>query len=231
MPQKSLSFIITSAGKGLRFGTTKNGKQFELINDIPVLIYSLKTISKIKNKPEIILTIDKSVKIPYVQRLLRKYSLDTNITICSGGSSRAQSVFNGFKKIKRDNGYVVVHDAVRPNLNLKQIRKMIELIGNFSGIVLASKIHDTIKRIKNSKSISDTINRDGLWVSETPQIFKYAALKKCYENDKRFAQYTDESELLEKNGFKVRVFKNDGYNNKITTKKDLRIYELLLKNV
>ena len=87
------------------------------------------------------------------------------------------------------------------------------------------------KRIKNSKSISDTINRDGLWVSETPQIFKYAALKKCYESDKRFSQYTDESELLEKNGFKVRVFENDGYNNKITTKKDLRMYELLLKDV
>ena len=52
-------------------------------------------------------------------------------------------VFLMVLKNKKDNGYVVVHDAVRPNLNLKQIRKMIELIGNFSGIVLASKIHDT----------------------------------------------------------------------------------------
>ena len=108
---------------------------------------------------------------------------------------------------------------------------MIKSINNYSGIILASRIRDTVKKIKNNNLIKNTISRDNLWVSETPQIFKYGILKKCYEKDLKFSKYTDESELLENNGFEVRIFENNAYNNKITTKKDLEIYKLLLKNV
>jgi len=231
MSQKNLSFIITSGGKGLRFGKTRKGKQFELVNGVPIFIYPLKAISEINNQTEIILTIDKSIRAAYIEKLLKKYSLDKNVMVCYGGPTRARSVFNGFKKIKRQNGYVVIHDSVRPCFDLKKMNQMIKSINNYSGIILASKIQDTVKKIKNNNLVKNTIGRDNLWISETPQIFRYSILKKCYEMDLKFFRYTDESELLEHNGFRVRIFENNQYNNKITTKKDLEIYKLLFKNV
>ena len=82
---------------------------------------------------------------------------------------------------------------------------MIKSINNYSGIILASKIQDTVKKIKNNNLVKNTIGRDNLWISETPQIFRYSILKKCYEMDLKFFRYTDESELLENNGFRVGV--------------------------
>jgi len=70
-----------------------------------------------------------------------------------------------------------------------------------------------------------------LWLAETPQIFKYSALKKCYSNSIDFSSYTDECQLMERNNFKVKIFENLEYNNKITTKKDFDIYKKLLRHV
>ena len=90
MSKKKLSFILTSAGKGTRFGKTNKGKQLELINDFPVMIYSLKSILRIKNVDQIIITINKKVGTPYIEKLLKKYSIKKKITICYGGTTRAR---------------------------------------------------------------------------------------------------------------------------------------------
>ena len=61
MSEQMLSIIVTAAGKGTRFGSTRP-KQFEKINKIPIYIYPLLSIKKIKNVSEIFLTINKSIK-------------------------------------------------------------------------------------------------------------------------------------------------------------------------
>ena len=68
MSSPFLSFIITSAGKGLRFGKSMEPKQYHLINGIPIFIYSLISISKLRNKKEIFLTINKSQKPDLIKK-------------------------------------------------------------------------------------------------------------------------------------------------------------------
>ena len=99
------------------------------------------------------------------------------------------------------------------------------------GIILASKIQDTVKKASGKNLINETVERDKLWCAETPQIFTYSSLKKCYESDLKFTEYTDEAQLLEKNGYKVKLYENNKFNLKITTKEDLNMYKLLLRNV
>ena len=108
---------------------------------------------------------------------------------------------------------------------------MSKSLGKNHGIILASKVRDTIKKTAGSDLINKTLKREKLWHSETPQIFKYSVLKKCYETDSDFSKYTDEAQLLENNGYRVKIFENNEYNKKITTKEDLNMYKILFKNV
>ena len=229
MSSPFLSFIITSAGKGLRFGKSMEPKQYHLINGIPIFIYSLISISKLRNKKEIFLTINKSQKPDLIKKILKKYKLD-EVKVILGGKTRAESVLNAFHEIKSNNGLIIIHDSVRPNFNFLNMKKIIKNLNQYSGTVVASKIYNTVKSVKNN-SILKTLDRSELWVSETPQIFKYKALASCYKKDGGKFKYTDEAELLEKNRFKIKIYDNKEFNMKITTKEDLKIYKQLLRNV
>ena len=228
MPQSKFSFIITAAGKGSRFDNNVP-KQFNKINGIPIYIYSLLSINKLKDDSEIFLTINKSVKVEDIESELKKYKLH-KVRIVLGSNTRAESVYRAFAAIEVKPSFVVIHDSVRPNFNFGLINNIILEIKNNSGIIVGSKIQDTIKTAKGN-SLKGTINRDGMWLAETPQIFKYNALKKCYSNEIDFNSYTDECQLMEENKFKVKIYENLEYNNKITTKKDFDIYKKLLRYV
>ena len=133
-------------------------------------------------------------------------------------------------EIKNKRNLVLSHDSVRPNFNFSFLSNITKEIRGSHGVILASKITDTIKENRKG-TILQTIDRKSLWKAQTPQIFKYSALEKCYSNKIDFQSYTDESQLLEKNNFKIKIYENLEYNNKITTKKDLSIYKKLLKDV
>ena len=228
MKLPNLSFIVTAAGESTRFINTEP-KQFLKINKIPIYIFSLLSIKKIQKKSEVFLTINKKIKKEKIQKELNSYNLK-NIRIVYGGSNRAESVQKAFKEIKIKKGLVVIHDSVRPNFDFTILNKVIEESKNFHGIIVAAKIQDTVKKIQKT-FVAKTIKRDNLWLAETPQIFKYSVLKKCYANKKKLKPYTDESQLLEQNGYKIKFYENLEYNNKITTKKDMAVYKKLLIDV
>ena len=129
--------------------------------------------------------------------------------------------FNAFKKISGNSGLVIIHDSARPSLNSNTIKKMSKSLGKNHGIILASKVRDTIKKTAVSDLINKTLKREKLWHSETPQIFKYSVLKKCYETDSDFSKYTDEAQLLENNGYRVKIFENNEY----------ALYKLFIKEI
>jgi 2-C-methyl-D-erythritol 4-phosphate cytidylyltransferase len=123
--------------------------------------------------------------------------------------------------------FVGIHDAVRPNFNFIHINKMMTQIGKSDGIIPISKITSTIKKVKN-KSVLKTIPREDLHVSQTPQIFKTEVMRSCYKKIKKSnLNYTDESEMVERNGFYIKTFTMNENNIKITTKEDLKIFKAL----
>ena len=62
----------------------------------------------------------------------------------------------------------------------------------------------------------------------TPQIFKTEVIRNCYKKIKKSnLNYTDESEMVERNGFNIKTFTMNENNIKITTKEDLKIFKTL----
>lgn len=219
--------IIVGAGSGNRFGSYK---QVEEINSKPVYLYSLNAFINTGLFSSIFLVVPKKlIKLINEQLQSPKYN---NVVICEGGSSRSKSVYNAFSKISEKNSKIFIHDAVRPLIDEKLILELQRFSEKRKAIVLAKKITETVKLVKKAK-LELTIDRENLWVAETPQVFDSIVLKEVYKKKLPVIhEYTDESAIVEDCGINIDVFENKSLNTKITSKEDLTmISKLLTKDI
>ncbi|GIS53440.1 hypothetical protein Ct9H90mP29_04820 [bacterium] len=76
---------------------------------------------------------------------------------------------------------ICIHDAARPFVTTKIIEECIISAKNSDGAVVAIPSTSTVKYSKNN-IIEKTINRDNVWLAQTPQVFWRDKLLKAYDN-------------------------------------------------
>lgn len=222
------SAVIAAAGQGKRFGDSLP-KQFLTLGGKPVLSYSLETFSKSDLIGEIIVVVPedwvRTVKTDIVDRL----SIPKVTKIIPGGPERQDSVLNGFNSLSGKPGIVAVHDGARPLVPLSLLEEVIREASAHGAALSALPSSDTIKKSSPDMYADGTVPRDSLWFAQTPQAFGYDVLKKAFSKaaDDRFTG-TDESQLVERTGVRVKIVKGSPYNIKITTPEDLALGELIL---
>ena len=244
--------IILAAGSGKRM-KTKEKKQFISINNKPIIFYSLEKFSKIKQIDILVLVInndDKNNSI--IKTLIKKYEKNINnnkLYIITGGKERYDSVFNALNFInqvyginKSDN--VLIHDSARPNVDPKDIIRLIESLNKYKAITLGYRLTDSIKHIKcNTKQVKEVIssvNRDDYYLISTPQGFNLDLLYNSYLNyndhsnkSKNKAKnchiITDDLQIIEYySNLKTFVLDSSKLNYKITTQEDLNMIKYIL---
>src|SRR5438552_1926202 len=95
-----------------------------------------------------------------------------NVQIVEGGKERFDSIANAIAKLKDDAEFVAVHDAVRPCLTPEMIDAVFAQAAKSGAAILAQPIGETVKRVDNNHKITETVNRQGLWLAQTPQVFR-----------------------------------------------------------
>ena len=137
-----------------------------------------------------------------------------------GGASRRDTVRNGLNEIRdrlNPNDWVLVHDAARPGLTTDLLSKLINEVGEHQvGGLLAMPVVDTVKRVVAGKV--QTLSRDGMWLAQTPQMFRYQLL--CDALDAA-NQVTDESSAVEAAGYTPALVEGHVCNLKVTLPADL----------
>ncbi len=216
--------IIAAAGKGRRMGLMD--KAFLMLKDKPVLYYSVLPFEKSDLVDEIVIAVNKE-KVNYAKKIIDKYGFKKAKKVVAGGSERQDSVYNALESIA-ESGYILVHDAARPLVSEGLIQEVMKAAQKFGAAVPACPVADTIKRGK--EFVEETLVRESLWVVQTPQAFGYEILKKAYETARRNRYYgTDDSSLIERFGYEIKIVEGYPENIKITTPSDLVIAEALLK--
>ena len=220
-----VSAIILAAGNGSRFGEKK---QFKKLNDKPIWVYSINTFIRSGFVDELILVIpndllDTLKKSQFFTSLNKK----NNIKLVSGGESRKDSVINGLKVVKKANDIVCIHDAARPFIKTSYIKYSIDACSEFDGAIIAIPTVDTVKKADNNL-IMNTIDRESLWMAQTPQTFKKEKLLYAIKNFS-YLNITDESMLMEKANFKIKLIKGDQSNFKITNKIDWELAKVIME--
>ncbi|MDB5756559.1 MAG: 2-C-methyl-D-erythritol 4-phosphate cytidylyltransferase [Massilia sp.] len=147
-----------------------------------------------------------------------------------GGATRMESIRNGLAAMAgtvRDDDWVLVHDAARPGLNRALIEKLIAEVGSHAvGGLLALPVVDTVKRGAGGKV--GTISRDGLWLAQTPQMFRYRLLRDALAAATDAAAITDDASAVEAMGHMPLLVEGHPRNMKVTLPRDIEIAAMYL---
>jgi 2-C-methyl-D-erythritol 4-phosphate cytidylyltransferase len=212
--------IITAGGSGKRFGT-KTPKQFLMLNEKPMFMWSVEAFAKLKCFKQIIVVAPKNM----VKVLSLKYK---NIFECiAGGKERFESVKKGLSLVREDINFVAIHDGARPFISKTDIKLILKKAKKTKAAIAVEQTKDTIKVVSDKNKIIKTLNRTTLRNAQTPQIFELNLLKKAYLK-KISKDITDDSSLVEKLKVKVSAVETKLPNFKITTRQDFLVAEKLL---
>jgi len=206
------SVILLAGGEGSRLGTKK---QYIPLGGRPLYMHSL----------EKVLDLFEEVILVLPEEDLQKIKVPPKVKKVAGGKERQDSVLEGILEAEGD--IVVVHDCARPFASRELFLKVSEL-GDFEGKICALPVRDTLKQVSEGMVIR-TIDRTGLWHSQTPQAFLRKVLLECHfraRSEGFFA--TDDAMLLERYGYRVGVVMGEPTNIKITYPEDLALAQRLL---
>lgn len=221
--------LIPAAGLGSRMKGALP-KQYLEVGGRPLLWHTLAALSihpKIKHIA-LILQANDAHFLPEIYKDIPGFA-KVKSYYC-GGETRAETVLNGLAALQNlvmPESWVLVHDAARPCLSSTLIDKLIEEVADDQvGGALGVPVADTIKRVDPALHIQGTVSREGLWLVQTPQMFRYALLKEALLKN---PMVTDEASAIEALGYQPRMVLSSSNNLKVTYPADLVLAEAILR--
>jgi 2-C-methyl-D-erythritol 4-phosphate cytidylyltransferase len=229
-----MNVILLAAGSGKRFGG-ELPKQYLLINDKPVLYYSLKVFECCPLVKSINVVISKN-DLSLYETFLESYAKDFKKLKepIFGGNERRDSVFNAMSQMARsfvpDDNLVAIHDSARPLLSEDLLIELYNTAYSFGASAPALSLTDTVKEVDENGFIVNNPVRDKLKAIQTPQIFNFEqyweAIKLC---EKENIPVTDDSETFFRFAQgKVKLIDGDFRLFKITYKEDIERAEKII---
>ena len=176
----SVSVIIPAAGFGERMGASIS-KQFLLLADKPILVHTLERFQSSPLVDEIIIA-TQPASFPTIELMRSEYGLTKVKAPVEGGERRQDSIANALKFVDASADIIVVHDAVRPFVHLREIEQSIETARYYGASIIAVGAKDTMKLAATDGRVERTLNRSSLWSVQTPQSFRRELLLTAYDH-------------------------------------------------
>lgn len=218
--------IVPAAGLGVRMGMERRKPLLEL-EGVPILIWTLRKLAACARIEHLFVALRRD-DFPVVEAALRNESYGARVTLVEGGDYRQESVAAGLAHLPADAELVVVHDAVRPFVELALIHKVMDAAAATGAAILALPVTDTVKQIDRTR-ISATLPRERIVLAQTPQVFRSALLKEAFARAAADGYHgSDEAVLVERLGYEVTVVEGSDRNLKITKPADLELARFLL---
>lgn len=231
---KKIIALVPAAGIGARARRKSTAailkpdlpKQYELLNGLPMLRLSVMAMladSRIDQVRVIVSPTD-----TWVAQAL--HGLERVVWRHVGGETRAETVRNGLADLQAaEEDWVVVHDAARPGLPAEALTRLIDTcLAHDRGGLLAIPVPDTVKRAADhhAPQVEQTVERDLLWLAQTPQMFKAQELLHALQKaQQQSLSVTDESSAMELQGVKPMLVPGSVQNFKVTWPGDFQLLE------
>ena len=174
----TVAVILPAAGRSSRF-RDKEKKPFINLDGRAVW---LRTVEHFINRPEVVQCI--IIIAPDDQEMFRlRFGANLaflNVQIADGGAERFESVANALALVKPDVDLVAIHDAVRPCITEALITSVFAKAEKTGAALLALPVSETVKQVNDQQQVEATVARKGLWLAQTPQVFRRQLLVDAY---------------------------------------------------
>jgi 2-C-methyl-D-erythritol 4-phosphate cytidylyltransferase len=214
--------ILPAAGRSTRFHAAEK-KVFADLDGRPVWLHSAELFLSRSD-------VCQCIVIAAPEDRKRFAAADGRVEIADGGAERSESVANALALTTADVDFVAVHDAARPCVTPKLIDEVFARAAEAGAALLAVPVSDTIKRDNGIGRVAATVARQGLWLAQTPQVFRRDWLIDAYARRAALgAGITDDAQLVEAAGHAVCLVPGAAANLKITAREDLDLAEAILR--
>lgn len=218
--------VLPAAGSGKRMGAGQNKLFLELL-DKPILIHTLEVFQQDPFCTGIWLAVKPEERV-YIQGLLEQFGITKVKGLPAGGVERQHSVHSCMKEMQQVD-IVLVHDAARPFITHDIIANLVQSAHQNGAAIAGVRAKDTMKKVRNG-IIEETVDRDSLWMIQTPQAFQYDLIVEAEDVAEKVGFLgTDEAMLVERLGHTVHIVESSYENVKMTTQEDLLFGEAILR--
>lgn len=225
VPVADFGVVIAAGGSGSRFGGTN--KLFALLDGRPVFTHSLRAFAPYC-RPEALVVVAPESDHAEFRHLAATYCPGLAFQLAAGGATRGRSVQAGLAMLPAGTEYVAVHDAARPLTTPELLMCCLDDARRYGGAIAARPVSDTLKRAAADGTIAATVDRNGLWAVETPQVFALTLLRQAYAAAGE-REFTDDGGVMEAAGMTVKLTLAAAPNLKITYPADLATAAALLR--
>lgn len=226
--------LIIAGGVGKRMQQDVP-KQFIMVNEKPILLYTLESF---ENHPEVdsimVVCLDGWQKI--LEGYAKKYSITKLKWIITGGKTGQESIRNGVEALKdicKEDDTVIIHDGIRPIIDELVLSDVIVKCHKYGNAVTSLPYNEQIFVIEDEHTTKKYIPRETLRRVSTPQAYKYGKLAWAYETAFREkigiygSSYTNT--MMVDLGETLYFALGSDKNIKLTTPGDLEIFKGYLK--
>jgi 2-C-methyl-D-erythritol 4-phosphate cytidylyltransferase len=208
--------VLAAAGRGERLGDERP-KAFVRLGDLPLVAEPLRRLDDSEWIDGIVVAAPAGWEEPCIV-LAEELAAGKVGSVVTGGGTRAASVRAALAEVPDQAAVVLVHDAARPLVSDDVIgRVLAPLSEGYDGAVPVLPLADTVKRVR-SDEVVETLDRDGLVASQTPQAFLADALRRAADGEG-----SDCASLVEARGGRIKTVPGDRRLLKITSPEDLEL--------
>ncbi|MCL1835720.1 MAG: 2-C-methyl-D-erythritol 4-phosphate cytidylyltransferase [Oscillospiraceae bacterium] len=219
--------IIAAAGKSERMGG--RDKLFIDIAGAPVIAHTLLAFQNSAAIDEIILVVS-GENLERAAALCADFKIDKASKVITGGETRLESVLNGTMAASKKAMLLAIHDGARPCVSSSVIAQAVMAARKKHSAAPAIPVSSTVKRVRDGMAI-ETIDRDGLFEVQTPQVFTADLIKAALTYAfKKSINVTDDCMAAELIGAPVYITEGSPLNIKITTLEDIITAEAIMKS-
>ena len=218
--------LIPAAGRGARLGA-EAPKQYLPIAGEAMLKHAIRALLSHAEIATVFVVLDPE-DTHYAQLDMSEFGERLAPLYC-GGASRRDSVRNGLiaaGDVIEPDDWVLVHDAARPCLAQDDLAGLIATLReDATGGLLAVPVPDTLKRAGEAGRVAHTEPREGLWLAQTPQMFRHGLLLRALD---AAPNATDEASAVEALGIQPLLVGGSRNNFKVTYPGDIALATALL---
>lgn len=223
--------ILFAGGIGRRMNSGDTPKQFLIVNNKPILVYTIEVFQQHPDIDGIIIVCIKDW-IEYTLGLIERFGLTKVREVVPGGITGHESRRLGLECAKKyyEEAIVLIHDGVRPLIDAETISKSIECTEKNGSAVVCSPAIETIYH--ENGDIRTIIPREQCSLMRAPQCFYLNEILSLYEKasaeDKK--DVIDSVTLMQIYGKSVPKVIGPAENIKITTPLDFYMFEGIMKS-
>lgn len=225
--------LIIAGGSGNRMGQDIP-KQFMHVDNCPIIVHTMKCF---QNHPDIngIAVVCLKGWETVLQSYANQFLIDKLKWIFPGGDTGMESIHNGIYGLKEagcdDEDLVLIHDAVRPLLSQDIISSNIAICKAYGYAITGIQCREAILESEDGFTSTNSIPRDKLIRTQTPQTFRLKNIIDVHEQAKLMNIENSVSSatlVAEVGGRTMHIVPGSEKNIKVTTVEDLEIIKALM---